>query len=472
MVVLIRVPIGLAQVPCEIGELTPFPHEKFARFGMSLSLDGNIALVGAPLQYCPSGPNCGAVYVFRQTESGWIQEGMLKATSETAGNQFGRSVAVHGRTAVVAAIGAGCGTGDHCGEIYIFRNEDSKWVQTQQLVSGPATQVFGSTLALHGRWLALTKSGEQCPLGVNCHEGQLFYLDERSGLWNLVQTLPFPDSDVDDIWRPPLGMNGDLIIVGQRFDPCASGRLCGAASIYRFNGSEWVLEQELVASDRRTYDHFGSSVSIHGDVAIVGAPGDDCGSSVGSDCGAVYVFRYTAGSWIEEQRLFRWDTSLEGFGQVVKIEGNTALVTSSDGCSGSYHCGAAYVYHFDGTSWDDGLTITESIRAPGNSFGSFASVSNQTLLISSTGFNCSDGLDCGLAYIYSLGPDCDANGQADFCDIRDSGAVDGDGDGVPDACEVTASLDIEPGKCPNEVRPRERGVIEAALAETRYIGRR
>jgi hypothetical protein len=68
----------------------------------------------------------------------------------------------------------------------------------------------------------------------------------------------------------------------------------------------------------------------------------------------------------------------------------------------------------------------------------------------------------GAAYIFALGPDCNENGQADFCDIRDAGIPDVDQDGVPDECEPVA-LDIRPGACPNSLNLRSRGVLPVAV---------
>ena len=43
---------------------------------------------------------------------------------------------------------------------------------------------------------------------------------------------------------------------------------------------------------------------------------------------------------------------------------------------------------------------------------------------------------CGSAYVFALGPDCNDNGDADFCDIRDGASRDDNDNGIPDDCEV------------------------------------
>lgn len=51
---------------------------------------------------------------------------------------------------------------------------------------------------------------------------------------------------------------------------------------------------KLIASDAAADDHFGISVSISGDIAIVGAFLDD---DAGSDSGSAYVYRFDGSTW-------------------------------------------------------------------------------------------------------------------------------------------------------------------------------
>ena len=46
----------------------------------------------------------------------------------------------------------------------------------------------------------------------------------------------------------------------------------GAVYVFRFDGSTWVQEQKLVASDAEAGDIFGWSVGVSGDVAAKKSP--------------------------------------------------------------------------------------------------------------------------------------------------------------------------------------------------------
>ncbi|NIQ88106.1 MAG: hypothetical protein GWN93_03075, partial [Deltaproteobacteria bacterium] len=70
-------------------------------------------------------------------------------------------------------------------------------------------------------------------------------------------------------------------------------------------------------SDGAAEDYFGTSVSISGDVALVGADGND---DKGDDSGSAYVFRWNGSSWVEEQKLLASDgAAYDWFGESVSI---------------------------------------------------------------------------------------------------------------------------------------------------------
>ena len=83
---------------------------------------------------------------------------------------------------------------------------------------------------------------------------------------------------------------------------------------------------ELTASDGAAGDLFGHSVSLSGDTALVGVPGDD---DAGPDSGSAYVFAKQGGLWVETAKLTASDASAAyNFGWSVSLSGDTALVGS------------------------------------------------------------------------------------------------------------------------------------------------
>ena len=107
----------------------------------------------------------------------------------------------------------------------------------------------------------------------------------------------------------------------------ASDWAAGRVHVYRFDGSDWVLEVELVAEDGATGDMFGVSVDTDGERIVVGAWFED---TAFSNDGAVYVFfKPDDSDWILEQKLVALTPRPEAtFGRTVTIDGEVIAIGS------------------------------------------------------------------------------------------------------------------------------------------------
>ncbi|MEM7205065.1 MAG: hypothetical protein AAF628_32725 [Planctomycetota bacterium] len=91
----------------------------------------------------------------------------------------------------------------------------------------------------------------------------------------------------------------------------------GSAYVYTDFPNQWLFRQRLLASDGGQQDHFGWSVSIEGDTALVGAWGND----------SAYEYRRTGQTWTETQ-IYTDPTPAPGdqFGFAVEIDGDRAAI--------------------------------------------------------------------------------------------------------------------------------------------------
>ena len=116
-----------------------------------------------------------------------------------------------------------------------------------------------------------------------------------------------------------------MALVGAQRDD-EEGDDAGAAYVYRYDGTEWVLDPgPLVADVAASGALFGSSVSIDGDLALIGArqDGDD-------DQGAAYIFSWDGVGWTETEKLVAEDADPDDwFGFSVSLSGDVALVGRS-----------------------------------------------------------------------------------------------------------------------------------------------
>jgi len=142
-----------------------------------------------------------------------------------------------------------------------------------------------------------------------------------------------------------VSISGDWALVGAAEDSKGSSGL-GAAYLYHWDGEVWQESAKLQASDGSAGDGFGRVVSISGDVALIGAPFDD---DHGTSSGAAYLFRFDGSQWQEEAKVTATDGApFDRFGLVLSISGDVALVGAPFNGAGS-----VYIFRFDGESWQE-----------------------------------------------------------------------------------------------------------------------
>ncbi|MCH7820039.1 MAG: T9SS type A sorting domain-containing protein [Candidatus Marinimicrobia bacterium] len=303
-------------------------------FGWGVSISGDYAVVGAVLDD-DSGSSSGSAYVFKRTGTSWAQEAHLLASDGTAGDQFGLSVSISGDYAVVGAR-YDDDNGSQSGSAYVFKRTGTSWAQEAHLLAsnGTTSDFFGSSVSI---------SGDYVVVGA--------FQDGDNGIWS------------------------------------------GSAYVFKRTDTSWAEEAKLLASDGAADDWFGSSVSISGDYAVVGAWGDD---DNGSKSGSAYVFKRTGTSWAQEANLLASDGAIGYFfGFPVSISGSYAVVGASGDGSGS-----AYVFKRSGTSWAEEAKLLASDGAAGDWFGFSVSISGDYVAVGAFADD-DNGTDAGSVYVYN-----------------------------------------------------------------------
>ncbi|MEE8450983.1 MAG: pre-peptidase C-terminal domain-containing protein, partial [Thermoguttaceae bacterium] len=212
------------------------------------------------------------------------------------------------------------------------------------------------------------------------------------------QRLTADDADDGDLFGGAMAVDGQTAIVGARLDDEA-GTSAGAAYILGFDGTEWQQTQKLTASDADEKDWLGHSVAIDGRWAIVGAYGDD---DEADDAGAAYLFQFDGQQWQQRQKLTASDAVFSDyFGYDVAIDGNTALVGAYGSSDDGGYSGAAYVFHFDGATWQEQAKLTAQDAGAGDYFGHSVAVENGLAVIGA--YRDEDaGTQSGSAYVFRV----------------------------------------------------------------------
>ncbi|MGH2830101.1 MAG: Ig-like domain-containing protein, partial [Actinomycetota bacterium] len=132
-------------------KLTASDAAAFDRFGISVSVTGDTAVVGSPFEDNDAGSSSGSAYVFVRSGSTWTQQAKLVASDAAEFDQFGISVSVAGDTAVIGS-GQDDDAGSASGSAYVFVRTGSTWTQQAKLVASDAAEFdqFGISVSVAG----------------------------------------------------------------------------------------------------------------------------------------------------------------------------------------------------------------------------------------------------------------------------------------------------------------------------------
>jgi FG-GAP repeat len=352
--------------------------------GMSVSLssDGNTAVLGAPYHTVGSNSNQGAVYVFGRNSTGsWVQQAELTASDGAVNDEFGWAVAISGdgKTILVGAPDAMNGTGASAGTFYIFvRSGPAAWTLQKEVKDG-----WSNPFHL-GYSTALSADGNTALIGVNVGSYTWYaYVYKRSGsVWNSGTLLTSSDQVAGDEFGTAVALSadGNTALIGAYNHTVGGNSGQGTAYVFTNSGGTWSQQAELTASDGAMTDWFGYSVALSGDgnTALIGADNKTIGSN--SDQGAAYVFTNSGGTWTQSTKLTASDgAASDYFGGSVSLnsDGSVALIGAYGKTVGSNSGqGMAYAFALSGSTWTQGDEFTSSDAASGGRFGNSVSLNS------------------------------------------------------------------------------------------------
>ncbi len=317
-------------------------------FGSAVFASNDLLFVGDPDQ--------NEVFIKTKNESDFSWSSPISSAtidvSElflTTSDKFGTSVFVGGARLFVGAPEADSGEG--AVYVYVFKVNPSGWIFEYKIsaadggLSGAAH--FGSAVAYDNSTSALFIGAP----GVN----QVLSFSRSGTDWDYKETLPFGIKS--GRFGAAIFVNNRNLVVGAPAD--GSGRIY----IYsRPSDGDWDFMENIeirhrTPSDKKNSvptvlspgDNFGSSVSMHGSLLAVGAPG--YGGDGVSNSGAVHIFEKEGSSWRWKHHISRKTvtdpavqtklislTMNSTFGQSVLLDGSLLAVGAP---------GISEVYFFD-----------------------------------------------------------------------------------------------------------------------------
>jgi hypothetical protein len=146
-------------------------------FGVSVDIDGSTAIVGSHLDDVGFNVNQGSAYVFTRAGTVWRQQARLNANGASKLDYFGISVSVDGGTAMVGAHADDVASIADQGSAIVFSRSGDTWSQRVQLnsVDGASGDVFGYCVALSGSTAVVGAWGDD--VGTNANQGSAWILE-------------------------------------------------------------------------------------------------------------------------------------------------------------------------------------------------------------------------------------------------------------------------------------------------------
>lgn len=243
----------------------------------------------------------------------------VELTGDTASDiaAFGWALAQDDGILAVSAPTDSDGEGVY-GSVFLYQRVNNEWLLEQRLLPSKPNFLgnFGNDIDLDSGTLVAAE-----------FKGEGAFVFERNDIaWNETSFLASPDT-------LGVAIQNDVIAVGSVSDSTLANG-AGAVKIFRKTGDSWQESQTLFPSDAVIDGAFGHSISISGEILVVGAPGPKSE--------AAYVFRSTESGFVEEAKIYS-STVVPGdaFGSNVHTDGSTIAV----GVSTSSACSArAYVF--------------------------------------------------------------------------------------------------------------------------------
>lgn len=366
---------------------------------LSVSIQGDLLAIGD----CWSSSS-QVVRLHERNTGGADQWGLFRTLVPGDGqttNDFGCSVALHGR---LLAVGARRDAGDD-GAVYLFERDQggsNQWGQVAKRLPGPGLDGrLGSSVAAYGDTVAAAAPYES---GSNPPDGGALYVFQRnaggSNAWGRTAWLP-ADADTRFLGstRPGgLALHGDTLAAGNYWQTSLDGT-GGARLFQEYACPTWTLQKKVPPGSILTNVEFGTSVILDESFLAAGRPG---ASLLASNEGGVVTFeRNLAGPDAWGQRL----ATAGGGASATNARTGSAMalspqyrVTGSPGRGGT---GRIEIRdYFIGGGGTFTLAVTAPDNQPGEQFGAAVAVWDDVVLAGSP-LNSTAGASSGAAFVFS-----------------------------------------------------------------------
>jgi FG-GAP repeat len=276
---------------------------------------------------------------------------------------------------------------------------------TQKFTSGIAADNYGFAVAINNAAIqsdsviAVSADGDDTFFMNN---GKVYlYQSNNLGVYSFLVSLTPPSPALTGNFGTSISMQNDALVVGEPKAVRPSDSLqVGAVHIYRRNGNTYILEASIYGN--QVAGQFGRNVAIDGNSLAIGAPKENDLAPAVTGTGATYIYTFSGGAWTQQARLVADDrVASDELGQSVSLEGDVLLVGSGIADAQAItNSGAAYIFQRTGTTWSQtSKLISPNIRTQEH-FGDSVSLRAGEAVIGAYCLNSAACMGNGGAYVF------------------------------------------------------------------------
>lgn len=367
-------------------------------FGFSAAIDGKTLLIGASKVDIDGVKDAGAAYVYVLGDNGWHQQAKLVADPAFAGDTLGGNVALKNDVAMLGVMRRD-DKGKDSGAVVSFERELNAWKQ-KHIFTAPdakAGDAFGQSIALTENFLVI---GAPRSDALGNDAGAAYIYKRENDSWLYQTKITASDGAAGDLYGISVAIDGNTILVGADLHD-EKAENAGAVYVHVLEKNMWKQEAKLMASDAGKTDIFGVRVALSENTALVSARRDDT-EELGIDAGSAYIFVREGSSWTQQVKLTSPDGQADDrFGRGVALSGDTAIISAMNHDANGSNTGAVYVYNKGSSGWRYTSKLIVKHSMPDDKFGWNVGLSNGVVVIATPNHDAK-GQESGAVFIQYL----------------------------------------------------------------------
>lgn len=302
--------------------------EAESKFGSDVAIYGSYAAILNPTN---------KIFIFKYENGNWAEDTILIIPISIGTQDFAPydKIDMSEHYLILGDVWTG-----GAGRIYIYeRNSNNDWSEPLVIESPNGTQgdLFGNSVAVTDDYFLV------------CNYTGLYIYQRINNTWSQQAFFTGHPNCKVSIYGETIALVGSTTI-----------------SIFEKFNNFWGITQTIMPSNGISSS---PEIDIYGDYIIVGVP------NIPSSVGSAYIFkRNSSNIWTETAILNASDISSnpgspQDFGNDVSIWGDYAIIGSNADINGNDNKGKAYIFHFNGTSWEEIEILTDPIGTDNSWYG-------------------------------------------------------------------------------------------------------